>query len=305
MSNPISDAVIRQIEEAVRARLALEGRSATPLPGLAGASGIVACCPTCAESTGCGSGCPDRLRWIEEHGIARIGCAPGVGAVDRELASYLDHTLLRPDARRSEILTLCEEAHCHGFATVCVQPFWVPVAARALEGSRARVCTVVGFPHGANRAEVKAYETQVAVAQGAREIDMVIPIGAAKDGDFATVAQHIRSVVRASHAGVVTKVILETAYLTDEEKVRASAVARDEGADFVKTSTGFASAGASLEDIRLMRRTVGPTMGVKAAGGIRDRAAAEKMIEAGATRIGASASIKIASGSAAAPSAGY
>lgn len=262
-------------------------------------------CESCPESGVCRRDCPDRLAMIEEHGIARIGCSPGIGPVDRRLAAYLDHTLLRPEATRREVVALCEEAHCHGFATVCIQPIWVSVAARALEGSRSRVCTVVGFPHGANRSEVKAYETQLAVAQGAREIDMVIPIGALKDGDLRTVRRHIGAVCRAAIPGIVTKVILETAYLTDDEKVQACRIARDEGAGFVKTSTGFASAGATLDDIRLMRETVGPRMGVKAAGGIRDADAARRMIEAGATRIGASASIKIAAGGAADASSRY
>jgi len=234
---------------------------------------------------------------IEELGVARLGCAPGVGPVDAHLAAMLDHTLLRPDATRREVVALCEEAHCYGFASVCVQPMWVPVAARALEGSRAKVCTVIGFPHGANRGEVKAYETRVAVAQGAREVDMVIPVGALKDGDLKTVREHIAAVVEASRAGVVVKVILETSYLSDEEKVAASRIAREERAHFVKTSTGFASAGATVHDVRLMREAVGPSMGVKAAGGIRDTAAAQAMVAAGATRIGASASIKIAGGS--------
>ncbi|MBK8230213.1 MAG: deoxyribose-phosphate aldolase [Candidatus Eisenbacteria bacterium] len=253
-------------------------------------------CAGCPDSGACLRDCPDRQRLIEELGIARLGCGPGIGAVDARVAAMLDHTLLRPDATRREILALCEEAHCHGFASVCVQPMWVPVAARALEGSRAKVCTVIGFPHGANRAEVKAYETRVAVAQGAREVDMVIPIGALKDGDLRTVREHIGAVVRATRAGVITKVILETSFLTREEKIAACAIAKEERADFVKTSTGFASAGATLEDVRLMRETVGPAMGVKAAGGIRDAALARAMVEAGATRIGASASVKIAAG---------
>ena len=236
----------------------------------------------------------DRFTLLLEYGVARVGCLPGVGQVDAALAAMIDHTLLRPEATDREVARLCEEAHCHGFASVCVQPIWVPLAARVLEQSRVRVCTVVGFPHGANRAEVKAYETQVAVAQGAREVDMVIPIGALKSGDVKTVAAHVRAVVRAAIPGVITKVILENSYLTDEEKRTASAIVRDEGADYVKTSTGFGPSGATLEDVRLMRDVVGPTLGVKAAGGIRDTEAARRMVEAGATRIGASASIQIA-----------
>lgn len=276
--------------------------SPTGFCGCGGGSASAVACGTASGSAIAGCRIPgfehghdvDRMTLLREHGVARIGCLPGVGQVDAALAAMIDHTLLRPEATDREIVRLCEEAHCHGFATVCVQPIWVPLAARVLEQSRVRVCTVVGFPHGANRAEVKAYETQLAVAQGAREVDMVIPIGALKSGDLRTVSAHVRAVVRAAIPGVVTKVILETAYLTDEEKRAASRIVRDEGAHFVKTSTGFASAGATLDDVRLMREAVGPSLGVKAAGGIRDRSLAEKMVAAGATRIGASASIQIA-----------
>jgi deoxyribose-phosphate aldolase len=254
-------------------------------------------CADCPEPGFCTRNCPDRIQLLLEHGVERVGCSLGVGPVDRTLASMLDHTLLRPEATARDIAQLCEEAHCYGFATVCVQPLWVPAAARVLEGSRVKVCTVIGFPHGANRAEVKAYETQVAVAQRAREVDMVIPIGALKGGEERTVAEHVRAVVRAAVPGIVTKVILETAFLTDEEKRIACRIARDEGASFVKTSTGFGPSGANLEDVRLMREVVGPAMGVKAAGGIRSTETARRMVEAGATRIGASASIKIAGGS--------
>lgn len=215
---------------------------------------------------------------------------------DRALASIIDHTLLRPDATGAEILRLCEEARAYGFASACVQPIWVAAATRALAGSAAKVCTVVGFPHGANAAEIKAAEAVLAVERGAREIDLVIPIGALKSGDAATVAAHIRAVVRACGAGIVTKVILEAAYLSDPEKVAVCRMARDEGASFVKTSTGFGPGGATAEDVRLMRQTVGEGMGVKAAGGIRDRASALRMVAAGASRIGASASVRIVCG---------
>lgn len=292
MAPEISEAMVRQITEAVARRLA--GSES------AGGSAPVAACntSTCGTPSEHGStyALDGRDRWtlLREYGIARLGCSLGVGHVDPELASLLDHTLLKPDGTDREIGQLCEEAHCYGFATVCVQPMWVPLAARCLEGSRVKVCTVVGFPHGANRGEVKAYETQVAVAQGAREIDMVIPVGAMKSGDVKTVAEHVRAVVRACHAGVSVKVILENALLTSEEKRTACKIARDAGAAFVKTSTGFASSGATLEDVRLMREVVGPRIGIKAAGGIRDTAAARAMVDAGANRIGASASVAIA-----------
>lgn len=276
-------------------------RSATTTPPPSG--GGYDSAPVCTTPGGCqvpgfeNGPNPERMALLKEYGVARIACPPGVGQVDAEVAALIDHTQLKPEATEPQILDLCHEAHCHGFATVCVQPYWVPLAASVLRDSRVRVCTVVGFPHGANCAEVKAYETQVTVAQGAREVDMVIPVGALKSGDSGAVAKHIRAVVHAAIPGVVTKVILENTYLTDEEKVLACQIARDEGAHFVKTSTGFGPSGATLDDIRLMREVVGPTMGVKAAGGIRDQDFALQMVAAGATRIGASASIQIASGS--------
>jgi deoxyribose-phosphate aldolase len=293
----IPETWIRQVAEEVVRRLGSSAAGMAP----AGAAPGPHCpeCPpggTCAPPVrACDGG--EHYQILIEHGVERVACCPSLGSVDRRLAAMIDHTLLKPDATDREIARLCEEAHCYGFATVCLQPIWVPLAVRVLEGSRCRVCTVVGFPHGANRAEVKAYETRLAVGQGAREIDMVIPIGAMKSGDEKCVATHIRAVVKAAIPGVVTKVILETAFLTDGEKRAACRIARAEGATFVKTSTGFGPSGATLDDIRLMRETVGPHMGVKAAGGIRDRETAVRMVEAGATRIGASASIRIAGSS--------
>lgn len=312
---------VRQIAEEVLRRMQA---TPTPLATTLGCSGPPASrearlsdpCLTCPEPGSCPSpaagletaetGAPAagraedaerQYRLLLEHGVERVACCPRLGGLDRRLAGLIDHTLLKPEATDRQIAQLCEEAHCFGFATVCIQPIWVPLACRVLDGSRVKVCTVVGFPHGANRGEVKAYETQLAVGQGAREIDMVIPVGALKSGDLPTVARHIRGVVKAAIPGVVTKVILETAFLSREEKVAACRAARDEGATFVKTSTGFGPSGATLEDVRLMRETVGPRMGIKAAGGIRDRETAVEMVQAGATRIGASASIRIASGS--------
>ncbi len=288
-----------------------EGPSGSTASSSSGGYGDASSGPTATSSGGydavpsCGpAGCrvpgfenghdAERFRLLQEYGVARVGCLPGVGAVDRELAAMIDHTQLKPEATERDIVTLCEEAHCHGFASVCVQPIWVPVAHRVLENSPVRVCTVIGFPHGANRAEVKAYETQVAVAQGAREVDMVIPIGALKGGDTRTVSRHVAAVVGAAIPGVIVKVILENAFLNDDEKRTASRIVKEEGAHFVKTSTGFGPSGATLDDVRLMREVVGPRLGVKAAGGIRDTDAARRMVEAGATRIGASASIQIA-----------
>ncbi|HXE76068.1 MAG TPA: deoxyribose-phosphate aldolase [Candidatus Xenobia bacterium] len=211
-----------------------------------------------------------------------------------DIAALIDHTLLRPEATRADILKLCEEAARFGFASVCINPTWVSVAAAALRGSRVKVCTVVGFPLGATLPSVKVLETEEVVKLGAQEVDMVINVGALKSGDDDRVCQDIRGVVEACRrGGAITKVILECALLTDEEKVRASCLAQAAGADFVKTSTGFGPGGATAHDVELMRLAVGPEMGVKAAGGIRSYEDLKKMVKAGATRIGASASVKI------------
>ena len=213
----------------------------------------------------------------------------------RELAATIDHTLLRPDATRAEILKLCDEAKAYHFASVCVNPSRIRLAAQALEGSGVTPCCVVGFPLGATDSASKAAETANAVAAGAREVDVVIDIGAAKDGDWALVESDIAAVKAACGERAKLKVIIETCLLTDDEKVEACLAAKRAGADFVKTSTGFSKAGAKVEDVRLMRQTVGPDMGVKAAGGIHNRAEALAMLEAGATRIGASSGIAIVS----------
>lgn len=210
------------------------------------------------------------------------------------IAGLIDHTLLKPEATHEDIRRLCDEALKYGFASVCVNPSNVAMAAELLRGSTIRVCTVAGFPLGATLAQVKAYEAQQAMALGAREIDMVITIGALKAGDYRTVEEDIRGVVDACHHGrAICKVILECALLTNDEKVRGCHAAKNVGADFVKTSTGFGPAGATVDDVRLLRATVGPEIGVKAAGGIRTFADLKKMIEAGANRIGASASVRI------------
>ncbi|MEN6572200.1 MAG: deoxyribose-phosphate aldolase [Anaerolineaceae bacterium] len=206
----------------------------------------------------------------------------------------IDHTLLKPDATQDKIAQLCFEARKYHFASVCVNPTHVKLCADLLAGSDVKVCTVIGFPLGATSPEVKVFETQTALKNGATEIDMVINIGALKSGDNELVARDIRGVVDTSHkAGALTKVIIETALLTDEEKVVASLLSKEAGADFVKTSTGFSGGGATVHDVELMRRTVGPTMGVKASGGIHNLEEAEAMVAAGATRIGASAGVKI------------
>jgi deoxyribose-phosphate aldolase len=228
------------------------------------------------------------------HGASRFGLQAGTNVYPREIARLIDHTLLKPEATHTQIEQLCAEARQHGFATVCVNPVWVSLCADLLRGCETRVCTVVGFPLGANRAEVKAYEAALAIEQGASEIDMVMNVGALKSGDYHLVERDVRTVVEACRrAGAVSKVIIEAALLTDDEKVRACVLSRVAGADFVKTSTGFGPGGATAADVALMRRVVGPQMGVKAAGGVRDLKSAQAMIEAGADRIGASVGVKI------------
>lgn len=225
-------------------------------------------------------------------GVSRLGGAPGQ-CHGPGLAPMIDHTILRPDATRGDIETLCAEARDNGFATVCVQPWWVPLCYELLDGSCVRVCTVIGFPHGMNKPETKCFEARRGVLDGATELDMVVNIGALKSKDYAVVERDIRAVVECARPRATVKVILENAYLTDEEKAEGCALAKAAGADYVKTSTGFGPGGATVEDVALMRRVVGPEMGVKAAGGIRDAASARRMIEAGATRLGASASVQI------------
>jgi deoxyribose-phosphate aldolase len=210
------------------------------------------------------------------------------------VAGLIDHTLLKPEASRDDIRKLCEEAVRFGFATVCVNPWYVPLAAELLRGSAVKVCSVVGFPLGATLPQVKIHEAEEAIKLGAQEIDMVINIGALKSGQDDVVESDIHGVVEASHrGGAICKVILETALLTAEEKVRVLIACKSAGADFVKTSTGFGTAGATAEDVALMRAVVGSEIGVKAAGGVRTLEDLKKMVCAGATRIGASASVKI------------
>lgn len=214
-----------------------------------------------------------------------------------QLAKTIDHTLLKPTATKDDIVRLCEEARRYGFASVCVSPYYVPLAANLLRETGVKVCTVIGFPLGATAPEVKIFEAEDAIRRGAREVDIVINLGALKSGDYALVRRDVEGVVRAAKPkDVATKVIIEACFLTDEEKVKACTIAREAGADFVKTSTGFGSGGATVHDVELMRRTVGREMRVKSAGGIRTFEQAMSMIEAGATRIGASAGVAIVEG---------
>jgi len=242
----------------------------------------------------CSRDCADKVRHVVAAGAARITSGLGVIPRDAELGAMIDHTLLKPDADEAHIAQLCHEARTYNFAAVCVNPTHVRLCAQLLKGTAVRVCTVVGFPLGATPPDVKAFETQQAIDDGATEIDMVINIGALKSRDYALVARDIATVAATAHAGgAIVKVIIEAALLNDEEKVIACKLSKEAGAEFVKTSTGFGPGGATARDVALMRRAVGPSMGVKAAGGIRTYADAQKLIDAGATRIGASASVKI------------
>lgn len=212
------------------------------------------------------------------------------------IASYIDHTLLKPESTESQVVQLCKEAAEYNFASVCVNPTWVEKAAAELTNSEVKVCTVIGFPLGASTPETKAFETTDAISKGAGEIDMVLNIGALKSGNTDHVKKDIEAVVNAAKGKAIVKVILETCLLTDEEKVTASQLSKEAGADFVKTSTGFSTGGATIEDVKLMRQTIGPDMGVKASGGVRSLEDVEAMIKAGATRIGASSGVKIIQG---------
>ena len=241
---------------------------------------------------------PPKLREVVANGADRVAYHGDAEDVPVDLAKYIDHTLLKPDTTVAEIDTLCDEALEYGFASVCINPSWVKRAAERLRGSDVKVCTVIGFPLGANAPEIKAMEARRALRDGAREVDMVINVGALKSGMNDLVKTDIEKVVDAAHeSGAICKVILETALLTDEEKVIASALSKQAKADFVKTSTGFGGGGATVYDVALMRETVGPDMGVKASGGVRTLEDAEDMIAAGATRIGASAGVQIVGGS--------
>jgi deoxyribose-phosphate aldolase len=237
--------------------------------------------------------CPDRLQGVLNAGATRVG-VHAAGGAPSSVAALIDHTLLKPDATRQEIDELCREAAQFGFATVCVNPTWVAHAARRLAGTSTRVCSVVGFPLGATTADVKGYETRRAIFDGAREIDMVINIGALKSGDLRTVERDIEAVAASCReCGALSKVIIEAALLSNDEKITACTIAKAAGADYVKTSTGFGPGGATAADVALMRRVVGAEMGVKAAGGVRDLEGLRAMVEAGATRVGASAGVKI------------
>jgi len=251
---------------------------------------VVMRCPCHSVLTDC---CPDRLRGVIDAGATRVG-VHAVGGAPGTVASLIDHTLLKPDATRQNIEELCREATRFKFATVCINPTWVALAAHLLKGTSVGVCSVVGFPLGATTSDVKAYETRRAIFDGAREIDIVINIGALKSGELRIVERDIDAVVSTCHdGGSLCKVIIEAALLTDEEKVTACTLAKAACADYVKTSTGFGPGGATVADVALMRKVVGAEMGIKAAGGVRDLESVQAMVAAGATRVGASAGVKI------------
>ncbi|MDQ1640355.1 MAG: deoxyribose-phosphate aldolase [Pyrinomonadaceae bacterium] len=272
--------LIEQITDAIVARLNGDGADQEKM---------------CGCTSECFNRCPERMHRIVDAGAARIGLVLGQTSSARDWASLIDHTLLKPEATDDDIRVLCEEAARYRFASVCVNPTWVRAATCNLQGSGVPVCTVIGFPLGATLPDVKAYEARRAIFDGAREVDMVINVGALKSGDDCLVEHDIHSVVEVAHEYNVTcKVIIETALLTDDEKVRACLAAKNAGADFVKTSTGFSKGGATVADIALMRRTVGADLGVKASGGVKGLDDARKLVEAGATRIGASVGVKIA-----------
>jgi len=262
-------------------------------------------CDAACDGAHCVAHCPDKVRRLVELGAQRFTAGPGVGACDNVLARMIDHTLLAPAATRDQILALCDEAAQNCFATVCVNPWWARTVAQRLARTPVRVCTVIGFPLGANRSETKVYEALRAVEDGATELDMVQNVGALKSGEYTAVENDIAGVVRAAAGRATVKVILETALLTDEEKVKSCVLAQSAGAAFVKTSTGFGPGGATEDDIRLMRRVVGGKMGVKASGGVKDQPTALRMIEAGATRLGASAGVRIVHGNGAGPERPY
>ena len=261
-------------------------------PGAEGLNVPELVCPGCVQR--CPQTCAKKTGVILAAGADRVSASERLTRIDERVAALIDHTLLRADATRDQVVKLCQEARQFRFASVCVNAEWVPLCAQLLRDSGVKVCTVVGFPLGATLSEVKRFETEQAVKLGAEEIDMVIQVGALRSGDLDQVYLDICGVVEAARTGcAAVKVIIEAALLNDDEKIVACALSKLAGADFVKTSTGFGPSGATAHDVELMRQVVGTDMGIKAAGGIRSFADLEKMAAAGATRIGASASVKI------------
>ena len=290
------DRLVAQIGEEILARVpapraaAVKGSEGLNLPDQV--------CPGCTQR--CAQTCSKNTKEIIAAGASRVSASDKLTKIDPSIAALIDHTILKADATRADVLKVCREARQYGFASVCVNPFWVPLVRSELAGTQVKVCTVVGFPLGATSTESKASEAAIAVRNGAQEVDMVINVGALKSGEHDAVKADIAAVVKASHSGgAIVKVILETSLLDDTEKAIACVLAKEAGADFVKTSTGFSTAGATAHDIALMRQAVGPELGVKASGGIRSLQDLNTMTAAGATRIGASASVKIVEATAA------
>jgi len=291
------DRLVAQIGEEILARVPA-GPRAVPAKGAEGLNLPDQVCPGCTQR--CAQTCARNTREIIAAGATRVSASEKLTKIDPTIAALIDHTILKADATRADVTKVCREARQYNFASVCVNPYWVPLVRAELSGSPVKVCTVVGFPLGATSTESKATEATIAVRDGAQEIDMVINVGALKSGDHDAVKADIAAVVKASHAGrAIVKVILETSLLNDSEKTIGCVLAKAAGADFVKTSTGFSTAGATAHDIALMRQSVGPEMGVKASGGIRTLQDLQAMTAAGATRIGASASVKIVEATAA------
>ena len=292
------DRLVAEIGEEILARCAGvvpnagEPRSTRTSQGGEGLNIPDVVCPGCTQR--CPQTCERKSKEILAAGAERLSASDKLTGIDASIAQSIDHTLLRPEATASDIRKLCKEARKYGFASVCVNPYWVALVAGELAGSPVKVCTVVGFPLGANTTAIKVAETEGAIRVGAQEIDMVLNIGELRGGNYDVVREDIRAVVNAAHAGgAIVKVILETALLDDNQKAIACTLAKLAGAEFVKTSTGFGPHGATVHDIALMRQVVGGEMGVKASGGIRTLEDVKNMAAAGATRIGASASVKI------------
>lgn len=282
---------ISMIADRISKMTMLQGSRTVAVDSCTCNSEMVCTCGMCIEKK------PDTFRKFIDFGVDRLGIEEGTGGecIPEDIARCIDHTILKPDATEDDIIKLCAEAREFQFATVCVSPSYVPLAARELAGSPVKVCTVVGFPSGAHMPEIKAMEARRAIREGAKEIDMVINIGALKSGNDELVYRDIRTVVETCNDGsAISKIIIEAALLTEDEKVRACTMAKQAKANYVKTSTGFGPGGATAEDVALMSKIVGQAgLGVKAAGGIKSYDDAQKMIEAGATRLGASAGIKI------------
>ena len=293
------DTLVAQIGEEILARV---GRpDAAPAPAPKKGEGLNLpdqVCPGCVQR--CAQTCSRNTREIISLGATRVSASERLTKIDPGIAALIDHTILKPEATRADIIKVCREARQYNFASVCVNSYWVPLVRAELAGSPVKVCTVVGFPLGAASTEAKAAEAAAAVCAGAQEVDMVINVGALKSGEHDAVKADIAAVGKAAHSGgAIVKVILETSLLNDTEKAIACVLAKEAGADFVKTSTGFSTAGATAHDVALMRQAVGPELGVKASGGIRSLQDLEAMTAAGATRIGASASVKIVEATAA------